>query len=210
MTIEKLPGCFASGNGTRGNQQNALAENPKERKQNLKYAIFYLIAAIILFLANRVSTHETGNGNQSQSPSNLRIDLSVSRKLETRPTGSNAASAGPFVVYLRLTNQGNQSIFYPVSSGTNHPMGRIVYRIAPGAEWKPLSTPELSPSTTPGQPNVKAHPAWVEMPPGGWANGEYEDPGSPAGDHAVELEVRVGTDGKASRVLSRAYPANSN
>jgi hypothetical protein len=51
MTIEKFPRHFASGNGTRRNQQNALAGNPKDRIQNLKYAIFYLVAAIILFLA---------------------------------------------------------------------------------------------------------------------------------------------------------------
>lgn len=209
MTIEKFPGHFASGNGTRRNHQNALAGNPKDRIQNLKYAIFYLVAAIILFLANRVSTHPAGNGNQSQSLSNLRIDLSVAPKLETNPTGSNAASGGTFVVRFRLTNQGNQPIFYPVSPGTNHPMGQIIYRVAPGGDWKPLSASELSPST-PGQQNVKAHLAWVEMPPGGWANGEYEDPGSPAGDHAFALDVKVATDGKVTPLLSRAYPVNSN
>lgn len=88
-------------------------------------------------------------------------------------------------------------------------MGQIVYRIAPGADWIALSAPELSPST-PAQLNVKAHVAWVEMPPGGWADGEYEDTGSPAGDHAFELEEKVATDGKVSPLLSGAYPVNIN
>jgi hypothetical protein len=38
---------------------------------------------------------------------------------------------------------------------------------------------EPSPSTR-AQLNGRSHVAWIEMPPGGWADGEYEDPGSPA------------------------------
>lgn len=154
MTIVNFPGRFASGNGTRRNQQNTLAENPNDRKQNLKYAIIYLAAAIILFLANRVSTQPAGNGNQSQPSSNLHLDLSVARNVETNPVGSGAIGGGTFVVRFRLANQGNQPVFYPVSPGTNHPMGQIVYRIASGADWKPLSAAELSPPT-PGPQNVK-------------------------------------------------------
>ena len=48
------------------------------------------------------------------------------------------------------------------------------------------------------------------MPLGGWAEGEYEDPGSPAGDHAYQLDLKVATDGKASPLLSGAYPVNSD
>jgi len=47
------------------------------------------------------------------------------------------------------------------------------------------------------------------MPPGGWADGEYEDPGSPAGEHAFELEVKLATDGKVSPLLSHAYAVNA-
>ena len=53
-------------------------------------------------------------------------------------------------------------------------------------------------------------PAHDARPPGGWADGEYEDPGSPAGDHAYALEVKVAPDGKVSSLLSRAYPIHSN
>jgi hypothetical protein len=209
MTIVKFPGRFASGNGTRPNQQNTLAGNPNDRKQNLKYAIFYLVAAIILFLANRVSTQPARNGNRSQPFSNLHLDLSVTRNVETSPVGNSAAGGGTFVVRFRLANQGNQPVFYPVFPGTNHPMGQVLYRFASGADWKLLSAGELSPPT-PGPQNVKPHLAWVEMPPGGWAEGEYEDPGSPAGEHAFELEVKVAIDGNASPLRSRAYPVSTN
>jgi hypothetical protein len=209
MTNEKFLVRFTSGNGTRRNQQNAPAGNPKDEKQNLKYAIFYLVVAIILFLANRASKHPTGNGNESQSASNLHIDLSVARKLETNPKGSNVARGETIVVRFRLSNAGNRPIFYPVSPGTNLPIGQIVYRIAPGSDWRALSAPELSPSS-PAQLDVRAHVAWVEMPPGGWVDGEYEDPGSPAGDHAYELDLRVTADGIVSPLLSHPYPVNAN
>ena len=88
-------------------------------------------------------------------------------------------------------------------------MGQIVYRVAPQSDWKPLSESEPSTSTR-AQLNGKDHVAWIEMPPGGWADGEYEDPGSPPGDHAFGLEVKVATDGKVSPLLSHAYPVNTN
>jgi hypothetical protein len=195
-----------SGNGMRRNQQDA--ERPMGQKQLLKYAIFYLVVATILIVANQAAKDPMARAHQAETPSNLHLDLSVT-KLETNPAESNTAGRGAIVVRFRLTNQGNQPIFYPVSPGTNRAIGQIVYRIAPGADWEPLSVSDLSRST-PGHENVQAHVAWVEMPPGGWADGGYEDPGSPAGDHAYALEVRVAPDGKVSSLLSRAYPIHSN
>ncbi len=208
MTDDKFRIHLLSGNGMRRNQQDA--DGPKDQTQLLKYAIFYLVVAAILLVTNQAATDPMARANQVQPASNLHIDLSVAPKFEKNPTGGNAAGrAGAFVVLFRLTNQGNQPIFYSVSPGTNRPIGQIVYRIAPGADWKPLSTPALPPSM-PDEQNVKDRRAWVEMPPGGWSDGEYEDPGFPAGDHAFALDVKVATDGKASPFLSRAYPVHSN
>ncbi|MGB8113405.1 MAG: hypothetical protein WCF22_06510, partial [Candidatus Sulfotelmatobacter sp.] len=159
-----------SANGKRRNQQGA--DGPKDRTRLVKYAIFYLVVAAILFVTNQAAKNRMASRNQSQSPSNLHIDLSVARKLEPNRLGSNTGG-GTDVVRFRLTNQGNQPIFYPVSADTNRPMGQLLYRTAPGSDWRPLSAPELSP-TTPAQVNVRGHIAWVEMPPGGWADGEYE------------------------------------
>jgi hypothetical protein len=196
-----------SGNGMRRNQQGA--DGPKDRTQLLKYAIFYLVVAAILFVTNQAAKNPMAGANQSQSLSNLHIDLSVARKLEANRLGSNAAGGRTGVVRFRLTNQGNQPIFYPVSADTSRPMGQLLYRIAPGSDWRPLSAPELS-ASTPAQANVRGHIAWVEMPPGGWADGEYDDPGSPAGEHAYELDLKFTADGKVSPLLSHAYTVNAN
>jgi hypothetical protein len=207
MTNDKLRIHVISGNGMRRNRQGA--DGPKDRTQLLKYASFYLVVAVILLVTNQAAKNAIGSANQSQSLSNLHIDLSVARKSRPDRLGSNATVGEVYFVRFRLANQGSQPIFYPVSPGTNDPIGQIVYRIAPGVDWKPLSAAEVFPSTL-GQQNDKARLAWVEMPPGGWAEGEFEDPGSPAGDHAIEVDVKVATDGKANPLLSRAYSVNSN
>jgi len=196
-----------SANGMRRNQQGA--DGPKDRTQLLKYAIFYLVVAAILFVTNQAVKNPMAGRSQSQSLSNLHMDLSVARKFERNRLGGNAAGGGTYVVRFRLSNQGNQPVFYPVRADTNRPMGHIVYRIAHGSDWTPLSAPEPSPST-PAQPNVSGHIAWVEMPPGGWADGEYEDPGSPTGEHAYELDLKFAAAGKVSALLSHAYTVNAN
>ena len=207
MTNDRFRIHLLSGNGMRRNQQDA--DGPKDQTQLLKYAIFYLAVAAILLVANQAAKDPMARANQVQPASNLHIDLSVAPKFETNPTRGNAAGRGAFVVRFRLTNQGNQPIFYPVSPGTNHPMGQIIYRIAPGADWRLTSESELSPSV-PAQLNAKDHIAWVEMPPGGWADGEYDDPGFPPGEHAYELDLKFASDGKVSPLLSRAYPVSTN
>ena len=163
MTNDKFRIHLISGNGMRRNQQGAAGL--EDRKQLLKYAIFYLAVAAILFVTNQAAKNPAGR-NQSQPPSNLHIDLSVARKLEPNRLGGNAAGEETYVVRFRLTNQGNQPVFYPVSPNTNRPIGHLVYRIAPGSDWRLLSEAELSPSG-PAQLNATGRIAWVEMPPRG-------------------------------------------
>lgn len=172
MTNEKFRIHLVSGNGMRRNQEGT--DGPKDRTQLLKYAIFYLVVAAILFVTNQAAKHLMAGANQSLPLSNLHIDLSAARKLEPYRLGSRAGGGGTYVVRFRLTNQRNQPIFYPVSSDTNRPIGEIVYRVAPQSDWRPLSESEPSPSTR-AQLNGRGI-AWIEMPPGGWADGEYEDP----------------------------------
>lgn len=193
------------GNRMRPNLQDA--DGSKDRMQLLKYAIFYLVVAVILLVSNQAARSPMAGANQAQPTSNLHIDLSVARKLEPNHTGNNSALEAPYVVRFRLTNQGNQSIFYPVFANTNLPIGHLVYRIAPGSDWRPLSVLELSTSS---QLNAKGDIAWVEMPPGGWADGEYDDPGSPVGEHAYELELKLAPDGRVSRLVSHPYLTSAN
>lgn len=207
MTNDKFRIHLLSGNGVRRKQPDA--DGPKDQTQLLKYATFYLAVAVILLVANQAAKDPTAPADLAQTTSNLHLDLSIAPKLEANPARSNATGGGTYIIHFRLANQGNLSIFYPVSPGTNHPMGQIVYRIAPGTEWGPLMAPALS-ASTPDEQNVKDRLAWVEMPPGGWADGEYEDPGFPTGDHAIVLDVKGAIDGKVSPLFSRAYPVNSN
>jgi len=206
MTNDKFRIHVISGNGMRLNRQGA--EGTRNRTQLLKYAIFYLVVAVILLVTSQAAKNAIGSADQSQALLNLHIDLSVAHNFEPNRPGSSPTGGGKYVVRFRLTNQGNQPIFYPVSSDTNRPMGQIVYRIAHQSDWKPLSESKLSPSSR-AQLSGRGV-AWIEMPPGGWADGEYEDPGSPAGDHAIKLDVKVTADGNASPLLSAAYPVNSD
>jgi len=70
------------------------ADDSKDRAQLLKYASFYLVVATILLVTHQFAKHVTADGSQSRSPSNLRIDLSVARKLEPKRSDSNAAAGG--------------------------------------------------------------------------------------------------------------------
>jgi hypothetical protein len=205
MMSEEFRIHLISGNSMRRNQRGA--DGPHDRTQLLKFAIFYLIVAAILFATNEAAKNLMAGRNKSQWQSNLGLDLSLDRKSEPNRLGRNAAGE-PYVVRFRLRNQGNQPIFYPVSTNTNRPVGHLVYRIAPGSDWSLPSEPELS--SGPAQLNANGHIAWVEMPPGGWADGEYDDRGSPAGEHAYELDLKFAADGRVRPLLSHPYPTSAN
>src|ERR1700741_3234645 len=51
---------------------------------------------------------------------------------------------------------------------------------------------------------------WIEMPPGGWVDGEFQDVGKSTEEHAYEIYVKVARDGKGIRIISQPYfsPAN--
>ncbi len=108
-----------------------------------------------------------------------------------------AAQRGTYFVHFRLRNQGNQPIFYPVSPNTRRPVGQIVYRITLGGDWKLRSHPEVS---TSGPDELEpTNIAWIEMPPGGWADGYYAEPGLPFGEHAYKLNLKLAGGGKVIR-----------
>jgi hypothetical protein len=81
-------------NGERRNQLGA--DGPKDRTQLLKYATFYLAVAAILFVTNQAAKNSVHGANQSQSPSNLHIDLSVAHKLEPHSPGQQCSRWIPF------------------------------------------------------------------------------------------------------------------
>lgn len=206
MTNDKFRIHLIPANRVRRSQQGA--DSLKDRTQLLRYAVFYLIVAVILLVTNQAAKDPMAGVNQAQPPSNLHLDLSVTRKLERNSPGNHAAGGRAYMVRFRLTNQGNQPIFYPAFRGINRPIGEIVYRIAPQSDWRSLAESQASPSVRAQATGTGV--AWIEMPPGGWADGEYEDPGSPAGDHAYKLDLKTAADGKVSPLFSRAYSVVTN
>jgi hypothetical protein len=210
MRNDKFDQHLTSGNGAgRQDVVNRHPEKQQERARNLKFAIFYLAFGVVLFLANQFAKQPQGDGNQRNAVSNVGLDLSVGRKPKPTGTGNAPTEGATYAIRFRLTNRGNQSVFYPAYPGTNRPIGRLVYRAAPRSEWVVLSWPKEITSTS-APPSVGGKVTWVEMPPGGWVDGVYNDPGSPGGDHAYELDLKVVTNDNVVRFISQAYRVNAN
>ncbi len=208
MRNDKFGAHLTSGNGTgRKDAVDRDLEKQQERTRNLRFGIFYLVVGLLLFLANQFAKQPQADGSQPNALSNVGLDLSVGRKPE--PTGAAPTEGTTYVIRFRLTNRGNQSLFYPVYPGTNRPIGRLVYRTAAGSEWVLLSWPKELTSTS-APPSVGSKVSWVEMPPGGWVDGMYNDPGSPGEDHAYEIDLKVATDANVVRFISRAYRVSTN
>lgn len=200
---------LVSGNGIRNRGVAGRgSDDSQEHRRNLKYAMFCLVVAALLLLTNQSAEKSPAAGDNFHFLANLRMDLSVAGESDRKRGLSESAEARTYVVHFRLANEGNQPVFYPVYPGTNQPIGYIVDRISPRSDWRRLSEAGLLLST-PDQRRVAGR-TWVEMPPGGWVDGTYEDPGVPIGDHAYELDVKVEGDGEASPFFSQAYSVNAN
>ena len=208
MRNDKFGARLTSGNGT-GHQglMDRHAEKQEERARNLKCAIFCLAVGVLLFLSNQFAKQGQADGKQANALSNVGLDLSVGRTPES--TGNDPTKGATYAILFRLTNRGNQSVFYPVDHGTNRPVGRLVYRVAPGSEWVVLRWPK-EPTSTLALPTVEGKVAWIEMPPGGWVDGIYDDPGLPRGDHAYEIDLKIATNDNVIRFISQPYRLNAN
>jgi hypothetical protein len=210
MRNDKFGAHLTSGNGA--GCQDVVHRHPEkqqERARNLKFAIFYLAVGVALFVANQFAKQPQRNGNQRSAVFNIGLDLSVGRRPEPTATGSAPTKGATYAIPFRLTNRGNQSVFYPVYPGTNRPIGRLVYRVAPGSEWVVLPWPN-EPTSTLAPPNVEDKVDWVEMPPGGWVDGIYDDPGSPGGDHAYAVDLKVAINDNVVHFVSHAYRVSAN
>ena len=177
-------------------------------RQFLRYAIFYLVVAAILLVTNQSSKSPVTDAVQPQSAANLEIHLSVTRDLTPNGLAGNAGGTRAYAVRFRLTNQGNAPIFYSASPNTNRPLGHVVYRIVPESGWRRFSQPEF-PAL--GRDELETgNIAWIEMPPGGWVDGDYVDTGSPVGEHAYEVDLRFEANGKVSPLFSKPYFTGTN
>lgn len=190
-----------SGNGNGHEPQfvpPSEADQQKERKTNLKHALFFLAVAFLLILADRL-------GRISEVPSSNSRPFVPGVTLVLHPRAHVGSRVG-LIFRFRLNNLGNHSVFYPVHPGTNVPVGQIVTRTSPSSEWMLLSStlqdtvPEI----------IDRNLVWIEMPPGGWVDGEFSDRGESAGDRAYAIFLKPDRNGDEVRIISEPYHFNPN
>jgi hypothetical protein len=176
----------------------------EERKIYLKYALFFLAVAVLLIVARQLGKDASTTSGQSTSILNVKFDLSIQQTSgEVAREGYQSQSGGQ-VVRFRLSNRGNHPVFYPVRPGTNVLVGHVVYRTTPDSKW--IAVPW---SATPAVPNVQEsndqNLSWIEMPPGGWVDGQFQDLGRPDGDHAYAIDLRPEPSAKIVGFVSLPY-----
>jgi len=111
----------SSSSKTNGDKQRLLSPNDgdagEERKANIKRAWFFATVAVLFVLANQVGHVRTASDSNSGPGSAASVSLTLSRLEGPRERGG-------FSVRFRLSNRGNHSIFYPVRTATNIPIGQ--------------------------------------------------------------------------------------
>jgi hypothetical protein len=98
---------------------------------------------------------------------------------------------------------GNHSVFYPVHPNANAPIGQILTRVSPSSEWMTLSASQQQRATAPE--STDRNLAWIEMPPGGWVEGEFYDHGESPGDHAYAISLKLDRSGNTAQITSNLY-----
>jgi hypothetical protein len=165
----------------------------KERKANLNRAFFFSGVGILLILANHLGHVKDHSDSNSTAASVPRVELAL------------CPQHGGLVVRFRLSNMGNHPVFYPVRPETNVPFGQIVTRTSPSSAWIALSaTSQQQMAADPGY-YIDRNLAWIEMPPGGWVDGQFRDPSWPGGDHAYMVELKSEPKAKVVSVVSPPY-----
>ena len=175
---------------------------PEERKANIKLAGFFAVVALLFVLANHLGRVK------DRTDANLGLDSTALVSLTLSPPERSGNRAG-FSVRFRLSNRGNHSVFYPTGTTTSVPIGQPVARTSPSSDWISLSS--TSKQRIPAvQEFTDSNLAWIEMPPGGWVDGEFHDAGESPEEHAYMIYVKPARDAKGIRIVSKSYPSLAN
>ncbi len=101
----------------------SLLIDEEERQANLKLAVFFAVVALLFALAEHLGRVQERKDANLGAASTALVSLTLS------PPQRSGNRAG-FSVRFRLSNRGNHSIFYPVRTETNIPIGQLVARTA--------------------------------------------------------------------------------
>lgn len=199
--VEPSPLQKTNGNGIGLSPLNA-GDASEERKANIKRAWFFATVAFLFLLANQLGHVKSAPDSNSSTVSTGLVSLTLSTKEGT-------GNPGGFSLQFRLSNRGNHSVFYAVRAGTNAPIGQIVARTSSSSEWMILAN-GLKQRVPAVQEFVDQGFAWIEMPPGGWVDGEFRDAGEFSGEHAYAIFLKPARDAAAIRIVSKSYPSPAN
>ena len=197
------PTLLGSGNGHNPHFAPPSGLAHKEGpKPNLKHAFFYLAVASLLILSNRLGRVSEAPNSNSSRPSLQDVTLVLHPR-------AYAESQVGLTFRFRLSNMGNHSVFYPVRPDTNVPVGQIVTRTSASPDW--ITRPATSEQQqSPGTEFIDRNLEWIEMPPGGWVDGEFSDSGKSGGDHAYAIFLKPDRNGDEVRIVSETYHFNPN
>ena len=157
----------------------------------MKRAIYLLVIAAVLIFSDWLSRARWG---AAVHDSDTTIGSALTLTLNPQRSGSNGIGVA---LQFRLANQGEHSIYYPLCGATDAPVGQIFYRAPQSTGWTVLSQ-NL-------QKCQDENLAWIEMPPGGWVEGKFLDPGVPHGEHAFALQIRTRPEITPTSILSDPY-----
>ena len=163
--------------------------------------VFHLVA-VLFVLADQLGHVK----NRSHSNSGLASAELVSLTLSRREGPGDRPGLS---VRFRLSNRGNHSVFYPIRAGTNVLLGQIVTRSLPSSEWISLSITSQEPVSA-VQGFMDTNLTWIEMPPGGWVDGEFHDAGESPGEHAYVIYVKPARNASGIRIVSNSYHSLAN
>ena len=113
--VQPSPSRKANGDSLR--PHSVPNKDEEERQVNIKLAIFFSVVALLFVLADHLGRV------QERTDANLRPDSTALVSLTLSPPQRSGNRAG-FSVRIRLSNRGNHSIFYPVRTATNIPIGQ--------------------------------------------------------------------------------------
>lgn len=174
----------------------------EERKANIKRAWFFATVAVLFVLADQLGRVKNASDSNSGPPSAASVSLTLSRFQASRDRTA-------FFVRFRLSNRGNRSVFYRVRAATNAPVGQTLARTSPSSAWVTLFSASKQPVPD-TQEFTNPNHTWVEMPPGGWVEGEFQDSVEFPGEHAYAIYIKPARDADESRIISQPYTSSAH
>lgn len=174
----------------------------QDRRSNLKLAWFFGTVAVLFVLADQLGRV------QKQTDANFAMDSTALVNLKVLSPVRSGNGSG-LSMRFRLSNRGNHSVFYPIYTTTRAPAGLLVARTSPTSDWTSLSSTSNE-RVAAVRYFTDQNLTWIEMPPGGWVDGEFPDTGKSPAQHAYAIYVKPTRDANAIRIVSNSYNSLSN